>query len=51
MKEKQDGDDSIGIEFLSNLDRHAKPVNVVRFSPNGKLCIYYKECLCASVVG
>ncbi|XP_066926950.1 chromatin assembly factor 1 subunit B-like [Clytia hemisphaerica] len=37
VKEKQDGDDSIGIEFLSNLDRHGKPVNVVRFSPNGKV--------------
>jgi len=37
VKEKQDGDDSIGIEFLSNLDRHAKPVNVVRFSPSGNL--------------
>lgn len=39
MKEKQDGDDSIGIEFLSNLDRHSKPVNVVSFSPNGMINI------------
>lgn len=37
VKEKQDGDDSIGVEFLANLDRHAKPVNVVRFSPSGNL--------------
>lgn len=36
IKEKADDDVSIGIEFLANLDRHAKPVNVVRFSPNGK---------------
>jgi len=34
VKEK---DESIGLDFLSNLDRHCKPVNVVRFSPNGKL--------------
>ena len=44
MKEKQDGDDSIGIEFLSNLDRHAKPVNVVRFSPNGKFLFTFPIC-------
>ena len=38
MKEEKEGeDDSVGIEFLSNLDRHAKTVNVVRFSPNGLL--------------
>jgi len=35
VKEKEDGDSSVGIEFLSNLERHAKAVNVVRFSPNG----------------
>ena len=39
LKEKADGDDSIGIDFLSNLDRHAKPVNVVRFSPNGRILL------------
>eukprot|EP00794_Sanderia_malayensis_P000365 gene365-998_t len=27
---------NIGLDFLANLDRHAKPVNVVRFSPDGK---------------
>lgn len=37
VKEKEDGDNSIGIDFLSNLDRHDKPVNVVRFSPSGRL--------------
>ena len=37
IKEKEDGDNSIGIDFIANLDRHAKPVNVVRFSPNGSM--------------
>jgi chromatin assembly factor 1 subunit B len=26
----------VNIDFLSELKRHSSPVNVVRFSPNGK---------------
>ncbi|XP_065649687.1 chromatin assembly factor 1 subunit B isoform X2 [Hydra vulgaris] len=37
VKEQNEDDRSISIEFLANLDRHVKPVNVVRFSPNGLL--------------
>ena len=25
------------VEFLSDLDKHSKPVNAVRFSPNGEM--------------
>jgi chromatin assembly factor 1 subunit B len=30
-------DDSVSVEFLSNLKRHTRAVNVVRFAPNGEL--------------
>ena len=32
-------DQQTKIEFLANLNRHTKAVNVVRFSPKGKLVI------------
>jgi chromatin assembly factor 1 subunit B len=32
---KQDG--KVKLEFMSHLSRHCKPVNVVRFSPNGSM--------------
>ena len=35
-------DQQTKIEFLANLNRHTKAVNVVRFSPKGKLILNLK---------
>ena len=34
---KEDAEGNVGLDFLANLDRHSKPVNCVRFSPDGKI--------------